>query len=72
MSKMESHEHVDDPIMNSNGDGGPLRNTVTMSSEQFEKLYLNPKTEVKGDLRKTFANPTPLYSALSRPTERHS
>jgi hypothetical protein len=28
--------------------------------QMFEKLYLNPKTDVKGDLRGTFANPTPL------------
>lgn len=33
---------------------------MTLSAEQFEKLYLGPKTEVAGDLRKTFANPTPL------------
>ncbi|TQS32404.1 hypothetical protein Golomagni_07283, partial [Golovinomyces magnicellulatus] len=34
--------------------------TVTMSPELFEKLYLQPLSPVKGDLRKTFANPTPL------------
>lgn len=31
-----------------------------MSPELFEKLYLQPINNVKGDLRKTFANPTPL------------
>lgn len=35
-------------------------NTVIMSPELFEKLYLGPKNSVKGDLRKTFGNPTPL------------
>lgn len=35
-------------------------NTVMMSPELFEKLYLQPITNVKGDLRKTFGNPTPL------------
>lgn len=35
-------------------------NTVTMSPELFEKLYLQPMGSVKGDLRKTFGNPTPL------------
>lgn len=35
-------------------------NTVTMSPELFEKLYLQPLSPVKGDLRKTFGNPTPL------------
>lgn len=34
--------------------------TVMMSPELFEKLYLQPMGNVKGDLRKTFANPTPL------------
>lgn len=33
---------------------------LTISPEMFEKLYLNPKTNVKGDLRNTFGNPTPL------------
>lgn len=33
---------------------------LTISPEMFEKLYLNPKTTVKGDLRSTFGNPTPL------------
>lgn len=34
---------------------------LTISPEMFEKLYLNPKTSVKGDLRSTFGNPTPLW-----------
>lgn len=32
-----------------------------MSPEIFEKLYLSSENAVKGDLRKTFENPTPLY-----------
>ncbi len=35
-------------------------NTVAMTPELFEKLYLQPRGNVKGDLRKTLANPTPL------------
>lgn len=35
--------------------------SVQMSPELFEKLYLSPMNEVKGDLRKTFGNPTPMY-----------
>lgn len=35
-------------------------NSITMSPELFEKLYLQPQGSVKGDLRQTFANPTPL------------
>lgn len=34
--------------------------SVSMSPELFEKLYLSPENKVKGDLRKTFGNPTPL------------
>ena len=34
--------------------------SVNISPELFEKLYLSPETRVKGDLRKTFANPTPM------------
>jgi hypothetical protein len=34
--------------------------SVTISSELFEKLYLSPPNQVKGDLRKTFGNPTPM------------
>ncbi|KAF2158495.1 hypothetical protein M409DRAFT_30995 [Zasmidium cellare ATCC 36951] len=33
---------------------------ITITPEQFEKLYLQPQGQVKGDLRKTFGNPTPL------------
>lgn len=37
---------------------------VSISAELFEKLYLSPKTAVKGDLRATFGNPTPVYVTL--------
>jgi hypothetical protein len=50
LDKIESHEHL----------RNALTNTMTLSPEAFERLYLGPKTEVKGDLRKTFANPTPM------------
>jgi hypothetical protein len=33
---------------------------ISMSPELFEKLYLSPVNAVKGDLRKTFGNPTPI------------
>ena len=35
-------------------------NSVTISPELFEKLYLSPENAVRGDLRKTFGNPTPM------------
>ncbi|KAH8709972.1 hypothetical protein GQ44DRAFT_453765 [Phaeosphaeriaceae sp. PMI808] len=34
--------------------------SISISPELFEKLYLSPQNQVKGDLRKTFGNPTPL------------
>lgn len=34
---------------------------VSMPPEVFEKLYLQPKTNVHGDLRQILGNPTPLY-----------
>ena len=38
--------------------------SVNISSELFEKLYLSPETRVKGDLRNTFGNPTPMYGLV--------
>lgn len=35
--------------------------SISISPELFEKLYLSPQNNVKGDLRKTFGNPTPMY-----------
>ncbi|KAL8991559.1 MAG: hypothetical protein Q9177_000059 [Variospora cf. flavescens] len=35
-------------------------NTISISPELFEKLYLTPQQAVKGYLRNTFANPTPV------------
>lgn len=37
---------------------------VSISPELFEKLYLQPKNEVSGQLRRTFGNPTPMYVLL--------
>ncbi|KAM3523523.1 hypothetical protein NHJ13051_005029 [Beauveria bassiana] len=34
--------------------------SVTITNEMFEKLYLNTANRVKGNLVQTFANPTPL------------
>lgn len=33
---------------------------LSLSPEQFEKLYLSPQNKVKGELRNSFANPTPV------------
>jgi hypothetical protein len=37
-----------------------LAKTVTLTPELYERLFISPKTEVKGDLRNTFGNPTPV------------
>ena len=34
--------------------------SIAITPELFEKIYLTPQNAVKGDLRKTFGNPTPL------------
>jgi uncharacterized protein len=54
-SKMSDHEAMMQRVQTAGG--------VSMSPELFEKLYLSPQNVVKGDLRKTFGNPTPLFVA---------
>ncbi|KAI1262883.1 GPR1/FUN34/YaaH-class plasma membrane protein-like protein [Xylariaceae sp. FL1019] len=34
--------------------------SISMPPEMFEKLYLSPQNRVKGELRKTLGNPTPI------------
>jgi hypothetical protein len=34
--------------------------SVAIPMDVFEKMYLNPQNVVKGDLRRTFGNPTPM------------
>lgn len=34
--------------------------SISISPELFEKIYLSPQNQVKGELRKTVGNPTPL------------
>lgn len=48
-----------------NGTGAPAMRQMTSESvaipkDVYESMYLNPASRVKGQLRKTFANPTPL------------
>lgn len=33
---------------------------LSISPELFEKLYLSPKAQTYGELRRTFGNPTPV------------
>ncbi|KAI0473564.1 hypothetical protein GGR56DRAFT_695925 [Xylariaceae sp. FL0804] len=37
--------------------------SISLTPELFEKLYLSPPNKVKGELRKTFGNPTPIAIA---------
>jgi hypothetical protein len=37
-----------------------LAKTVTLTPELYEKLFISPKTQVAGNLRMTFGNPTPI------------
>ncbi|MCJ1231880.1 hypothetical protein MMC12_008559 [Toensbergia leucococca] len=53
------------PLLGKDMDPAALRHihrtgSITMTPEMFEKIYLTPQSNVKGDLRKTFGNPTPL------------
>lgn len=49
----------------SNGETGHalthVPTSVTLSAEQFEKLYLNPMLRRQSTLNKNLGNPTPLY-----------
>jgi len=52
----------------SSSDTEPLKRirtagSISISPELFEKLYLSPQNQVKGEARKTFGNPTPLALA---------
>jgi hypothetical protein len=56
-NKMASIDRLDE------ADASPLsrvNTTITLSSEQFEKLYLNPMMRGQQPFTKKLANPTPL------------
>lgn len=60
MTAKSMNEHVE-------GDAeilSPMRTTESVmfpiSRDTFEKLYLTPKIPIAGNLRQTFANPTPI------------
>lgn len=55
-SKYEHYEPGSDPLQNVD-----TATSINVPRDLFEKLYLSPENKVKGDLRKTFGNPTPLY-----------
>lgn len=65
--------HMDD--MNMDNDTALKRirtaGSISISPELFEKIYLSPQNVVKGDLRKTFGNPTPVYVIKSPKVTTH-
>lgn len=60
----EHNERIDDQL---DSDAALQRirtaGSISISPELFEKIYLSPQNQVKGELRKTFGNPTPLSVA---------
>ena len=54
--------HLHDSSMDSDTALRKIRTagSISISPELFEKIYLSPQNTVKGDLRKTFGNPTPV------------
>jgi hypothetical protein len=59
--RTNGHYHLNDD-MDNNAALKRIRTaaSISISPELFEKIYLSPQNAVKGDLRKTFGNPTPL------------
>jgi hypothetical protein len=52
--------HMNDTDMDHETALRRIRTAGSISPELFEKIYLSPQNAVKGDLRKTFGNPTPV------------
>lgn len=46
--------------------------SVTLSAEQFERLYLNPMLHRQSSVSKNLGNPTPLYASTSLSSHRWS
>lgn len=42
--------------------------SIMIPKDVFEKMYLTPQLPVKGQLRKTLGNPTPMSVSLSNAT----
>jgi hypothetical protein len=62
---MSPHDEYENAVRNETLRRLQSVNSINIPKELFEKLYLAPETAVKGDLRKTFGNPTPLYASQS-------
>ncbi|KAH9838167.1 membrane protein [Teratosphaeria destructans] len=60
---LEEGRHTDDIDADGHSNGAPLKRldtAATIPPEVFERLFLQPQNSVAGQLRKTFANPTPI------------
>jgi uncharacterized protein len=51
LEKIDSEDQLRRALTNTN---------LTLTPELFERIYLSPQNKISGDLRKTFANPTPV------------
>jgi hypothetical protein len=61
LTKIDAAQHLEDGMNHENAlHRIRTAGSISISPEMFEKLYLSPQNAVKGDLRKTFGNPTPL------------
>jgi hypothetical protein len=64
VAKMEASDKIDHKMEfvddHSNGTALSRQVTVTMSPEQYERLFFQPSAPVRGDYAKRFANPTLL------------
>lgn len=73
MSKM-NHEFENGNAKIASHDGAAMHTlaqvptSVTLSAEQFEKLYLSPLNRRQPEMTKKLGNPTPLYVFQTSPT----
>jgi hypothetical protein len=63
--KRMPHTHNEHYLGNNMSPDAALRRirtagSISISPELFEKIYLSPQNKVKGELRETFGNPTPM------------
>lgn len=41
-------------------------NSINIPPEVFEQMFLSPQNKIKGELRQTFGNPTPIGTSSER------
>lgn len=67
-SNKPNQQFMDDNYYRTNSTNGTAdmqrmmtNGSISLPPDVFEKLYLQPQNAVKGQLRKTFGNPTPMF-----------